>query len=566
MAVRTITRRMNAAEEAFVSELTKIHSRHNFENLLTKILVESRESNTEVWNELVGKLFDMLRDCDIEFSEDVFSDPANYDADKEYIESLLDNVELENSDDVLRCLMGKVQNVIEAAPLPEAYLERIVDHALNGELNGDSLRLKILKRFIKYGRDALFDSDSISAEKPGAGYGGKGYIYKCAQKNAGADISIEKEDYDRIADYIDESVFNVLNDDEINRDNFRPGRTYGIIKVVNDLANGLFRSNESTKKDLYIFAIIFDMSFYYEDPLRAQIRDEYLDVETGLFDNYYQNNIKRFINEKYYDKDNDCLGSAYEIIPSGSGINYNNFVELTYIYYLSNTLAEEMTPEEKIRRSAAMIQRIRNADRNTHEVLNTAQSKSFFVDDILKKSITEDSYFDFVVKNIDIGEKDDNCGPMQYGVGSDTAFREYKSIINQYDQLKAEVKDQLNQMKIDDKYCEIIDHQGHYLDYFPEDRTPAFDCVIKILDRMLKEDYVQSKEKLTRTHMIAAYYEYFILKYSDDKSTLYDFKDVYDWFKNGINYHLRISGYTEINAKSLLDILIIASAYSYLAL
>ena len=40
MATRTITRRMNAAEEAFVSELTKIHSRHNFENLLfvSKIL------------------------------------------------------------------------------------------------------------------------------------------------------------------------------------------------------------------------------------------------------------------------------------------------------------------------------------------------------------------------------------------------------------------------------------------------------------------------------------------------------------------------------------------------
>ena len=83
---------------------------------------------------------------------------------------------------------------------------------------------------------------------------------------------------------------------------------------------------------------------------------------------------------------------------------------------------------------------------------------------------------------------------------------------------------------------------------------------------MLKEDYVQSKEKLTRTHMIAAYYEFFILKYSDDMSTLYDFKDVYDWFKHGINGHLRVSGYAEINAKSLLDILIIASAYSYLAL
>ena len=86
---RTITRMMNKYEEEFEKELTCIHSRSNFNMLLNRISVESNKAER---NQLVSRLKKMLRDSDIEYDNDLFTEDKYIMSDIEefqYIQKLL---------------------------------------------------------------------------------------------------------------------------------------------------------------------------------------------------------------------------------------------------------------------------------------------------------------------------------------------------------------------------------------------------------------------------------------------------------------------------------------------
>ena len=75
------------------------------------------------------------------------------------------------------------------------------------------------------------------------------------------------------------------------------------------------------------------------------------DIEKNLFHDYYSNNLIRFITDDYRDGIID-----YELIPSGQSINYKNFAEMIYLYYI----AGDYSLQDKIKFSAQMIRDVQS--------------------------------------------------------------------------------------------------------------------------------------------------------------------------------------------------------------
>lgn len=199
---------------------------------------------------------------------------------------------------------------------------------------------------------------------------------------------------DEVLLFLDDGVFAPLAG--AKKEQLNPEGTYGLLKLCDDLAGGKFRTSGATVKQLYLFAMVFGMNFYTgaeQEPVEEiyaaggigcgaqlqagdeaaengnthaawfglrsgtaggmQILDYYRDIEKNLFRDYYASNFVRFITESYSGNI-----AAFEADPSGRSINYKNYAEMVYLYFISHG---EYTQQEKIRFSAEMIKEIKNA-------------------------------------------------------------------------------------------------------------------------------------------------------------------------------------------------------------
>lgn len=90
--------------------------------------------------------------------------------------------------------------------------------------------------------------------------------------------------------------------------------------------------------------------------IRQALKDiqEALDIkniEKSLFQDFYNDNLLRFLEGDYADPD---LASSFEKEPTGEGINYKSFVEAVYLYFICHEELD-MTPGEKIDAAEAVI-------------------------------------------------------------------------------------------------------------------------------------------------------------------------------------------------------------------
>ncbi|MBQ9985268.1 MAG: hypothetical protein IJP38_03060, partial [Oscillospiraceae bacterium] len=152
----------------------------------------------------------------------------------------------------------------------------------------------------------------------------------------------------------------------------KKGVDWALLTLCEDFAQGRFQNNNGkTRVYLYYFAMVFGMTVVLKED------DEYYpetDMVRNLFEDYYSDNLVRFLDGQYADP--QAL-SAVEREPSGDGINYKNFAEAIYLYYLYRT-DFEMTPGERIERAEWMIS----------ECIKRAKSDKE-KDDILTESIEE---------------------------------------------------------------------------------------------------------------------------------------------------------------------------------
>ncbi|MCD7957181.1 MAG: hypothetical protein LUG93_15820 [Lachnospiraceae bacterium] len=160
-----------------------------------------------------------------------------------------------------------------------------------------------------------------------------------------------------------------------------------LLDMCSDLAAGNFRVNGKTKIYLYYFAFVFGMTVSVE----GSDDDSDTDIETNLFQDFYNDNLLRFLSGDYADSK---TASSVEKEPTGEGINYKNYVEAIYVYFLSHRELD-MTPGQKIDMAESLIEecvkRAKTVSDKTEKraATNTRFYRDQVISELLKKKINQ---------------------------------------------------------------------------------------------------------------------------------------------------------------------------------
>ncbi len=129
-------------------------------------------------------------------------------------------------------------------------------------------------------------------------------------------------------------------------------RDWDLLRLCSDLADGKFKNNgRKTRVYLYYFAFMFDMSVQLQDSKGQNKSDKQRDIIKNLFEDYYSDNIIRYLEDEYFDPKS---AGNYEKEPTGEGINFKNFAEVVYLYYLQHKELSD-TPGGRIKKAESLI-------------------------------------------------------------------------------------------------------------------------------------------------------------------------------------------------------------------
>ena len=529
----TITRRFrNIKSKMFRFLLTREDFRAKAEKL--------DEADLSVKPSIKSELVEMFK---------VFNIKCECNKEDSYYKKLVESSELPSFHDSEERIMKIMYELFKVYPTPEDYMKRIVDRLQTEDSwKNDTVRLRILKQFIKYGNYMSYKS----VDKTVTIYGGKQYIKSYAKEKAGRKL---KNTEDIIAN-IDDHIFDVLKKAEKSQK--QPRGKYALISMSEDLAKGRFKTDGATRRDLYFFAMVFNMTYYCENSNGDTMLDYNSDIEKNLFEDYYTNNLMRFITEVCEEKLN-----AFELDPSGAGINYKNFAEMVYIYFISGNY----TAVQKIQKSCEMIERLKFSG-NTPSVPEENQTMHYhniFTDEIL--SLSETDFEKFIADNYDCnvrkGEKKSDVKPaLQVNISQKTAFDIYNELIDG--------------LEYTGTTLEECDYGLWFTDTTVLERSFKNDNenkqnFMKLLDSMniflADVKKITSDEKVTRTSVITAYY-YYYNSLNSNKNVKKNFVDVWNDYTNsftGLNSMLEEIHYQPISERNIFDIAVIFSSYVYLA-
>lgn len=584
-AVKGITTRMDSVLNGLQDEFKSLYNIRDFEHSLDALKRAGTRSDR---SSKLRKLFDMFDACGIAYERG---------KENAYYEELVRNSNIYDSFGIEDRMLGALYNIYEEFPSPEEYMKRIVDRLCSADdgWENDTLRLRILKQFIKYG-DYLTD----------AGFGGKNEIRGYVKRKLGKRPTDEE-----VLRALDDAVFSEL--DTAAKPQKKPEGKFGLLKTADDLATGKFRAEGATKKSLYLFAMVYGMTHYSGGLRGDEIFDPITDIEKNLFRDYYTNNLMRFISEVYRGRLYE-----YELDPSGQGINYKNFAEMIYLYYISS----DYSPQDKIRLSNEMIERVqkeqfKKGKPEPNPDKGTAFYRGFFRKDKDKSNddagdgfddklnLSETEFEKFIRKYYDCdtftglyetkkGVADRQVGPFQLETEQNSAFGEYKAIL-----------DGLTGLGVSLEHC-------NYGLWFTDvaafrkkgyeticDRDPSIDrekfgrfmdllcginnfmgCTVKEelsdqnenqewteLSRMkTKALFVPSENSVTRTSLIVAYYYYHNALHEAEGGAWESFEEVFLDFKEDLDKRLERAFYQPLSGKNIFDLLVVFSSYAYLNL
>ncbi len=326
-----------------------------------------------------------------------------------------------------------------------------------------------------------------------------------------------------------------------------------------------------------MFAIVFNMTYSADDP------DPDSDIDKNLFKDYYTSNLIRFITDEYSEN-----SAAFETEPSGYGINYKNYAEMIYLYYIS----KNMDPLDKLQKSYDMIKRVTNKEKyNSPAFGSTTVYINSFTSKLLK--MNEEEFETAITRQYDCSTAPDQDNgseknPFQVQEFHNKAFRKYKEYRTKLNELSAIYPDKPDYgvyfIKIDDENNTEENKTELQIVYdilseFDPDNTEKknkFYMLLNRIDSLLKANtqFLSSNDKdtkselkepanITRTDIIKAFYYYYNIDTFDKEEEGKSFKEVVEDYHE-LGRELEALNFQALSSKNIFDIAVIFSSYAYL--
>lgn len=357
-----------------------------------------------------------------------------------------------------------------------------------------------------------------------------------------------------------------------------------LLRVCRDLADGRFKTGAEMKEILYIFAFAFDMTIF--NGVDAENYNFSKDIKKQLFEDYYCDNIIRYLH-------NYQENGVYED-PAGITIQYKNFVEVVYLYWLSKN-SNEFTPYNKLCKAKDMIERIIKAYKQSEKQLSTLKNpksekyqKAKAIADKKDKitmvyrnwfygneenmdyygemdleinelfAYTPDELESFILDNYDIDMKKHYTGNL-----SKEAF-ENANEQNSAGIVYNELMDKLRSFNVDEFKLEFFKDtyvQAKEFSVEENEQISKFDKAIEKTNNILKDILNNPDENsVTRTKIMLMYCCAFVYENSDDEYTEI-FEDFAGEYIDGLNEYLYESSYQRFSRKNLLDVMLLYMAF-----
>lgn len=491
-------------------------------------------------------------------------------------------------------LLEKLHKIYKEFPVSSNYMERIVRRLCDPDFRDETVRVAIVKQFMRY---TDYETGDFKRRR------GKAVelVKQIKGESAIEKVFVEKanvaDKYERYREAMislfDETVFDLydVTYSTLNKD---AKEKFNLLKLADGLANGKFWMNFGTRRDLYLFAIAFNMRAYPDKTVDDYNKD--LDIEEKLFFDFYADNLLRSLTVN---------PGTEEREPSGEGINYKNFAEIIYLYYLNNN---QLQPGEKIKRADKTIEecirKVEEREKKCNDMTtvrlrvdnagkeDTNSYKEFYYSEVMQ--LDETLLADYIVNHYEI-PKDARYG-SRIAVANEeiTATKKYKELrekllvlleddrrLTEIFMPEIDVKETLGEgsrigiemQDIEETLCSVNKELGNDKDFVK---------ILTVLDNRLKIDVhndaiLKGTERMTRTRLIALHYLNYINEMADEE-TIHQggaqafagegksLSEIYDDFVNRVDPDLEEARYQKISPKNIYDMFVIFMLYRYFAL
>ena len=525
---RIMQRELNTAKQEFGS----LYAKEDFDKRYSAVKAQKGKS---AYFHRLRELNNMFEDYGIDYEgNNLFRDyhklSANIPTRKELVTSLF----------------VKLYDLSQKAPTPEDYMKRLVWRLVDEDFKDGSVRLAILKQFMRH---TDYNTAAILRLQR----------KKIQEKSKG---KIERE---VLVQSLSEEIFERLPD--TNPDG---KKKYPLLHLAEDLASGKFRTNGRTKVDLYMFAFAFGMTVY--SGAVGDMFDPERDVEKNLFHDYYNDNLLRYISRAYLENKSD-----FEEEPTGEGINYKNFAEIIYLYYIHK---EGYSPREKIRYAEEDIEKCKA------EAIRREKEKGFLTplsDD--KTQVFKEDYFamimqlkenqlvNYLCNTFNCSNEVKNSKGVAYKISPILVSANQHSAKECYREIEEKIRAQYPYEESENGASDKVDYDASDFAYglAKSDRLVAENAIkdkeFKVLvdnmnvklqnirkDRQRLAD-MKKEAQITRTQLISIYYAYFSTYIIDEG--IEGIPEIYEEFCAGINPYLERARFQKISEKNMFDTFII---------
>lgn len=435
---------------------------------------------------------------------------------------------LKSKDQMLEDLVYNLYSIYDSFPETQDYLRRVIKNCGCDYIkDSDSVRVAIVKQFMAKTRyNTLAINNLVREIEPS--------VSEC--KN----YSFE------IINAIDERVFAIYENTK------GAGEKWPLLRLAKDLQDGLFKTNFSTRKDLYYFAFAFELKAYGSRDINDGYNPVY-DLEKNLFEDYYNNDYLVYLR--------NVGNNTFETEPTGEGVNYKNFAELIYVYYLNQ---EELTVTERIKGAentiSQCIKRFKEDELfyNEEDDLATSNYKKEFWINICKDG-TEEDLVQFVVDTCIIPENINTGSKLAAASNSVTGFAYTKEFIDYISNSRGsrQIVDRNEAQKLLVKKIEQIVKK----DESKYSEGDKFIQIIKRIDEFVnlgRLDLDDKNYKQSRTKLLTA--AYFVYRLKADPSE-FTFLELYNDFAGTVNKKLVKSRYQRLSKKNIFDIYLVLLLY-----